>query len=98
MDAAAFREMIRFNEAVDQMVAESVREFSSITERIRDLFTGVLAHDLRSPVGAILNSTRVIMADANLSAIVWVPYAASSSPIAATQRWTTRHCYSPCLD
>ncbi len=68
LDAAAFHEMIRFNEAVDQMVAESVREFSSITERIRDLFTGVLAHDLRSPVGAILNSTRVIMADANLSA------------------------------
>ncbi|ALL70697.1 sensor histidine kinase (plasmid) [Paraburkholderia caribensis MBA4] len=67
LDAAAFQEMIRFNEAVDQMVAESVQEFSAITERIRDLFTGVLAHDLRSPVGAILNSARVIMADENPS-------------------------------
>ncbi len=67
LDATAFQEMIRFNEAVDQMVAESVREFSAITERIRDLFTGVLAHDLRSPVGAILNSARVIVADENLS-------------------------------
>lgn len=60
--------MIRFNEAIDQMVAESVREYSSTTERVRDLFTGVLAHDLRSPVGAILNSARVIMTDPNLSA------------------------------
>ena len=67
LDTAAFQEMIRFNEAIDQMVAESVPEFSSITDRIRDLFTGVLAHDLRSPVGAILNSARVIMADQNLS-------------------------------
>ncbi|ALP62410.1 sensor histidine kinase [Paraburkholderia caribensis] len=67
LDATAVQEMIRFNEAVDQMIAESVREFSSITERIRDLFTGVLAHDLRSPVGAILNSTRAILADQNLS-------------------------------
>ena len=66
-DAAAFEEMIRFNEAVDQMVAESVQQFAKTTERIRDLFAGVLAHDLRSPVGAIVNSTYVILKDENLS-------------------------------
>jgi signal transduction histidine kinase len=66
-DEAAFQDMIRFNEAVDQMVAESVRQFAQRTERIRDLFAGVLAHDMRSPVGAILNSAQVVLRDESLS-------------------------------
>lgn len=67
IDGEAFQEMIRFNEAVDQAVAESVRRYSLRTERIRDLFAGVLAHDLRSPLGAILNSTEVLLRDEHLS-------------------------------
>ncbi|TGP44894.1 sensor histidine kinase [bacterium M00.F.Ca.ET.228.01.1.1] len=66
-DAAAFEEMIRFNEAIDQMLAESVDQFAKRTERIRDLFAGVLAHDLRSPVGAILHSAYVLLRDETLS-------------------------------
>lgn len=66
-DAAAFDQMIRFNEAIDQMLAESVDQFAKRTERIRDLFAGVLAHDLRSPVGAILHSAYVLLRDDNLS-------------------------------
>lgn len=68
LDASAFQEMIRFNEAVDQMVAESVRQHARRTERIRDLFAGVLAHDLRSPLGAILASGEVLLHDEGLSA------------------------------
>ncbi|MFM0625704.1 RsbRD N-terminal domain-containing protein [Paraburkholderia xenovorans] len=63
---AAFQEMIRFNEAIDQVLAESVRHDAYRTERIRDLFAGVLAHDLRSPLGAILNSGGVLLHDDNL--------------------------------
>jgi signal transduction histidine kinase len=66
-DAAAFQEMIRFNEAIDQVLAESVRHYTRRTERIRDLFAGVLAHDLRSPLGAILNSGEVLLHDDSLS-------------------------------
>jgi signal transduction histidine kinase len=69
IDATAFQEMIRFNEAVDQMVAESVQQFAQRTEAIRDLFAGVLAHDMRSPVGAIVNSAHVVLHDPNLSPI-----------------------------
>ncbi|MFA9441894.1 sensor histidine kinase [Uliginosibacterium sp. sgz301328] len=68
-DPAAFQEMIRFNEAVYQMVAASVRQFTKRTERIRDLFAGVLAHDMRSPAAAILNSAHVVLRDANLSLV-----------------------------
>ncbi|WP_246641516.1 sensor histidine kinase [Paraburkholderia edwinii] len=66
-DAAASQEMIRFNEAIDHMLAESVRQYAQRTERIRDLFAGVLAHDLRSPLGAILNSAEVVLHDSGLS-------------------------------
>ncbi|WP_250495461.1 sensor histidine kinase [Caballeronia sp. GAWG1-1] len=68
LDASAFQEIIRFNEAIDQMVAESVRQYAQRTERIRDLFAGVVAHDMRLPVGAILNSAHVVLLDENLSA------------------------------
>lgn len=64
---AASRELIRFNEAIDQMLVESVRQYAQRTERIRDLLAGVLAHDLRSPLGAILNSAEVIRHDRGLS-------------------------------
>lgn len=66
-DAVAFQEMIRFNEAIDQMLAESVRQYAQRAEHIRDLFAGVLAHDLRSPLGAILNSAGVLLRDDGLS-------------------------------
>lgn len=59
--------MIRFNEAIDQGLTESVRQFSERTERIRDLFAGVLAHDLRSPLGVLLNSAEILSRDRNLS-------------------------------
>ena len=36
-DAAASQEMIRSNEAIDHMLAESVRQYAQRTERIRDL-------------------------------------------------------------
>ncbi|MEM5340201.1 HAMP domain-containing sensor histidine kinase [Paraburkholderia azotifigens] len=65
--AVAFQEMIRFNEAIDQVLAESVRHYAHRTERIRDLFAGVLAHDLRSPLGAILNAGEVLLQDEGLS-------------------------------
>jgi signal transduction histidine kinase len=67
-DAGAFQEMIRFNEAIDQVLAESVRRYAQRTTRIRDLFAGVLAHDLRSPLGAILNSAEMLLHDEGLSA------------------------------
>lgn len=78
-DAAALQEMIRFNEAVDQMIVESVRQHTQRTERIRDLFAGVLAHDLRSPLGAILASQEVLQHDGGLSS-------RSVRAVASTQR------------
>ena len=45
--------MIRFNEAIDQAIAESVEFDSAQVEQARNLFLGMLGHDLRSPLSAI---------------------------------------------
>jgi signal transduction histidine kinase len=50
----------RFNEAIDQAVAESVNFFAIETERWRNVFLGVLGHDLRGPLNAILLTSRLL--------------------------------------
>jgi signal transduction histidine kinase len=45
----------RFNEAVDQAVAESLEAFMAELDKSRDLFLGVLGHDLRGPLSTIAN-------------------------------------------
>jgi signal transduction histidine kinase len=59
-------DMTRFNEAVDQAVAESVARFSSMVKQAQDLFLGILGHDLRNPLGAIIISAQFLMLDATL--------------------------------
>lgn len=51
-------DMTRFNEAIDQAVAESVDFFAIEVERWRNVFLGVLGHDLRGPLNAILLTSR----------------------------------------
>jgi len=46
-------DMIRFNEAIDQALAESVGFFSAQVEQARNLLLGMIGHDLRSPLQAI---------------------------------------------
>jgi len=50
------QDMIRFNEAIDQAIAESVSAFSTQVEQSRNFFLGMLGHDMRSPLSAILLS------------------------------------------
>ena len=45
-------DLTRFNEAIDQALAESVSHYTKSITRSRDLFLGVLGHDLRNPIGA----------------------------------------------
>jgi len=46
-------DLIRFNEAIDQALAESVAFFSAQVEQSRYLLLGMLGHDMRSPLQAI---------------------------------------------
>jgi signal transduction histidine kinase len=46
-------DMIRFNEAIDQALAESVMTYSTKSTRTRDTFLAILGHDLRSPLATM---------------------------------------------
>ncbi|SEJ51675.1 sensor histidine kinase [Frateuria terrea] len=53
-DLDTVRDLMRFNEGIDQALAESIVSYSKRTQQTRDLFLAVLGHDLRSPLAGIL--------------------------------------------
>ena len=60
-DRANLDELTRFNESVDEALFESVRRYTFRIERGRDLLLGALGHDLRSPLGAVLQSAQYLV-------------------------------------
>ncbi|HUQ73513.1 MAG TPA: HAMP domain-containing sensor histidine kinase [Burkholderiales bacterium] len=61
------RQLSRFNEAIDQALNESVLRYSEEDKKARELFLGVLGHDLRTPLGATLNSAHYLLDSKGLS-------------------------------
>jgi len=55
------RDMIRFNEAIDQALVESIAAYGSALESTRKMLLAVLSHDLRSPLGAVLMAGGLIL-------------------------------------
>lgn len=55
------QDMIRFNEAIDQAIAESISTYTLELRQAKDRFLAILGHDLRTPIGALLMSTRFIL-------------------------------------
>lgn len=62
LEVAAIQDVIRFNEAIDQTLAESVEVFSVEVERARDVFLGMLGHDLRGPLSTIASCANLEVA------------------------------------
>jgi len=58
---ADLEDVARFNEAVDQSLAESVDRFSEELNESKEMFLAMLGHDLRTPVGSILTSAQFIL-------------------------------------
>ncbi len=56
----AIDDMMRFNEAIDQAVAESLLEFSRTVESWRNVFLGALGHDLRGPLAAVVGTAELL--------------------------------------
>lgn len=61
------REMIRFNEGIDQALAESIITFSARSDHTRELFLAILGHDLRAPL-ATLTASGALLARRDLPA------------------------------
>jgi signal transduction histidine kinase len=56
LDNVDLVDLTRFNEAVDQALAESVVKFMKKVDYSKDLLLGVLGHDIRTPIGAMMMS------------------------------------------
>ena len=61
-----FDEVVRFNEGMDQSIVEAVAWYGARIEHARELFLGVLSHDLRNPLGAIVMGAQVLRMDKTL--------------------------------
>ncbi len=59
--ASEIEQITRFNEAIDQALAESVDSYSSAVTASRDMFLAVLGHDLRGPLQAISMTGRLLL-------------------------------------
>jgi signal transduction histidine kinase len=66
-------DLTRFNEAIDQAIAESVGRYTRQTGTSAELFIGILGHDIRNPLGTILMSAHALVRSGKLSAEAAAP-------------------------
>ena len=59
--ASDLQDLIRFNEAIDQAIAESIGTYANEVAQSKERFLAILGHDLRTPLGAIVTSTRFML-------------------------------------
>jgi hypothetical protein len=52
-DDVNLSELTRFNETIDQAIAEIVRRYADRSERYSDVFLGILTHEVRNPLHVI---------------------------------------------
>lgn len=54
-------DLTRFNEAVDQSLAESVTRYTEELDHSKEMFLAILGHDLRTPLGVVFTSARFML-------------------------------------
>ena len=61
-------DLMRFNEAIDQALAESLSRYSADLDQSREMFIAILGHDLRTPLGVVTMASEFILETASLDA------------------------------
>ena len=61
ISATDLHDLTRFHEAIDQSLAESVLRFTGELEQSKEMFLAILGHDLRTPIGAVLTSSKFML-------------------------------------
>lgn len=54
-------DLTRFNEAIDQSLAESVTRYTQDLDHSKEMFLAILGHDLRTPLGAVMMSSEFML-------------------------------------
>ena len=61
LTGADLEDLMRFNEAIDQSLAESVSRYTQDIDRSREMFVAILGHDLRTPLGAVTMASQFML-------------------------------------
>jgi signal transduction histidine kinase len=72
-----FEDLTRFNEAIDQALAESLSRYARDLDHSKEMFLAILGHDVRTPLGAIMMSATGLLMTPDLSP----PHQAAASRI-----------------
>lgn len=54
-------DLTRFNEAIDQSLAESISRYTEDLDYSKEMFLAILGHDLRTPLGAVMTSAKFML-------------------------------------
>jgi len=54
-------DVTRFNEAIDQALAESVARYEFMVKQSQNMFLAILGHDLRNPLGTVVSGSTFLM-------------------------------------
>jgi signal transduction histidine kinase len=55
------QDVTRFNEGVDQALAESVARYAQLVKQSEHMFLAILGHDLRNPLGTVITGATYLM-------------------------------------
>jgi len=66
--ADELEQLTRFNEAIDQAIAESVSRYSEQLDEASNVFIAVLGHDIRNPLNTIRLSAELLVRSGQVSA------------------------------
>jgi signal transduction histidine kinase len=58
---ADVEDLTRFNEAIDQSLAESVSRYTEELDHSKEMFLAILGHDLRTPLGVVYTSAKFML-------------------------------------
>jgi signal transduction histidine kinase len=59
--ATDMQDATRFNEAIDQALAESIARYAQMVKQSENMFLAILGHDLRNPLGTVITGATFIM-------------------------------------
>lgn len=63
---ADIEDLTRFNEAIDQALAESIARYTQDLDQSKEMFLAILGHDLRTPIGAVMTSAKFMLETGDL--------------------------------
>ena len=66
-DSGDLADVTRFNEAVDQALAESIARYDYMVKQSQNMFLAILGHDLRNPLGTVISGASFLMQAAAMS-------------------------------